>query len=523
MSIPLTVNGAVFEYPVDFDENWGVDATGWAQAVTNGMLQMQGGSFPLTANVNFGPNFGLLSQYFQTRSASPATTGTVRLSSADAGVAWRNNANSANLVLTTNASDQLLYNGNPIATTSGAVTSITGTTNQIIASSSTGAITLSAPQDIAPASSPTFNRVTHTTDLVLKDSVSANLTVKAPTTLSTPWTFTYPVDDGLSGQVLQTDGSGNTSWVNSAGSGTVNSGTAGEFAYYAASSNVVSSSGVDRLAPTFTGLVTGNTFRATQSTNQLSFTGGGGGNQLRTINVVPTTNVGTLVQIPVIAASTTADVVLTEETQTINGVKTFSSSPLVPNATLSGQAAAFGQVPTVSGTTNTIPKFTASTTLGNSSVTDSGSSVRVSTALVVGVAQSGTPFIVNAALSGATGAPMIALNGSSGGISWVFSSSSQVGTFGSATTIATFSTTRSESHTVQVSGRDTTGGRHFSDNLIVSINNAGTASTPSVYATATVGSPAARTYSMNGTTGQLQLTMTGGVSYTLGVLDTYST
>lgn len=166
MAIPLTVNGAVFEYPVDFDENWGVDATGWAQAMTVGTLQMAGGSFPLTANINFGASFGLLSQFFSTRSANPSTVGTVRLSSADAGIGWRNNANSGNLILTTNASDQLLYNGFPIATSgAGAVTSIIGTANQIIASSPTGAVTLSTPQNIAPTSSPTFASLTLTAPL----------------------------------------------------------------------------------------------------------------------------------------------------------------------------------------------------------------------------------------------------------------------------------------------------------------------------------------------------------------------
>ncbi len=40
---------------------------------------------------------------------------------------------------------------------SGGVTSITGTTNQVIASSPTGNITLSLPQDIGPGSSPTFS------------------------------------------------------------------------------------------------------------------------------------------------------------------------------------------------------------------------------------------------------------------------------------------------------------------------------------------------------------------------------
>lgn len=166
MAIPLDVNGVVFSYPVTLDEDWGDQATAWAQAVTDGMLQMQGGSFPLTADVNFGPNFGLLSKYFSTRSTNPSTVGTVRLSSADLGIGWRNNANSGNLILTTNASDQLLFNGFPIATSGGgAVTSITGTANQIIASSPSGAVTLSTPQDIAPTSSPTFASLTLTAPL----------------------------------------------------------------------------------------------------------------------------------------------------------------------------------------------------------------------------------------------------------------------------------------------------------------------------------------------------------------------
>lgn len=196
MAIPLTVNGAVFEYPVDFDENWGVDATGWAQAMTVGTLQMAGGSFPLTANVNFGASFGLLSQYFSTRSANPATTGTVRLSSADAGIAWRNAANSANLVLTTNASNQLLYNGNPIASSSGgAVTSIIGTANQITASSPTGDVTLSLPQNIATTSSPTFANLTLTNPLpVLSGGTGVTTsTGTGSVVLSSAPTLTSPV------------------------------------------------------------------------------------------------------------------------------------------------------------------------------------------------------------------------------------------------------------------------------------------------------------------------------------------
>lgn len=43
--------------------------------------------------------------------------------------------------------------------------------------------------------------------------------LKAPAALAASWTFTFPVDDGTPGQVLQTDGAGNTSWVNPGGGG----------------------------------------------------------------------------------------------------------------------------------------------------------------------------------------------------------------------------------------------------------------------------------------------------------------
>src|SRR5579872_6092852 len=83
MAVPLIINGVTFQYPVDFDTNWGVNATGWAQAVTAGMLQKAGGSFPLTAEVDFGPTFGIKSPYYKSESAGIATTGVLRLSGTD--------------------------------------------------------------------------------------------------------------------------------------------------------------------------------------------------------------------------------------------------------------------------------------------------------------------------------------------------------------------------------------------------------------------------------------------------------
>lgn len=265
MSIPLSINGAVFEYPEDFDEDWGVAATGWAQAVTNGMLQRQGGNFPLTADANFGASFGLVSAYFDSRSANIATSGTLRLASADPGVAFRNNANSGNLVLTTDASDNLLYNGHIISATSvGPVTSITGTTNQIIASSPTGAITLSLPQNIATSSAVTFGSVEAPfieagnssgvgfvalagSGIALQAASGGGaVTVKGASSSGSSYNLLMPAAQGSSGTFLQNDGSGNLSWNTLSGSGTVNSGTTPNIAYYATSSNIISDSGISR-------------------------------------------------------------------------------------------------------------------------------------------------------------------------------------------------------------------------------------------------------------------------------------
>jgi hypothetical protein len=273
MSVPLTVNGAVFNYPVDFDtQDWAIDATGWAQAVTNALIQKSGGSFPLTGDINFGASFGLIAPYFTSRAANPSTVGTLRLASADPGVGFRNNANSGNLILTTDASDNLLYNGHIIgASASGPVTSITGTANQVIASASTGPITLSLPQSIALTSSPTFAGLT-VTGLTASSIVATNGS-SVLTTLTDPLSVTHggtgdasltaysvlcggttgtgPVQSvvglGLSGQALTSNGAATLpTWQNVAGSGTVNTGTTPNIPYYATSSNVLSDSGISR-------------------------------------------------------------------------------------------------------------------------------------------------------------------------------------------------------------------------------------------------------------------------------------
>lgn len=110
MSINLVINGQTFAYPETGDENWGVATTGWASAVTSGMLQKAGGLFQLLAEVDFGPSFGVKSLYYKTRTANVADAGQFRLARADV-ISWRNQAADGNLNLAVNSSNELTFNG----------------------------------------------------------------------------------------------------------------------------------------------------------------------------------------------------------------------------------------------------------------------------------------------------------------------------------------------------------------------------------------------------------------------------
>lgn len=78
--------------------------------------------------------------------------------------------------------------------------------------------------------------------IIFKDSEGTpkSLTLGIPSPLTASWSLTLPVDAGTSGQVLSTNGSGVTSWINAAGGGTVNSGTTGQLAYYPGNGTTIS-------------------------------------------------------------------------------------------------------------------------------------------------------------------------------------------------------------------------------------------------------------------------------------------
>jgi microcystin-dependent protein len=114
MSIPLIINGVTYNFPAPFDTNWAPAVDAWATAVSNGLLQKAGGSFPLTSEVDFGNSFGLRTLYIKSEESNVASTGILRLASQSVGIAFRNTLNSADLILTTDSSNQLTFNGIPL-------------------------------------------------------------------------------------------------------------------------------------------------------------------------------------------------------------------------------------------------------------------------------------------------------------------------------------------------------------------------------------------------------------------------
>lgn len=221
MATPVTLNGISYSIPAYLDTGWAQGAGNlslFLAAIPGCVLQLSGGAFTLTADVNFGASYGLLSKYFTSVSSNAASAGAVRLANGDT-LDFRNHANSGDLALSVNSSDQLVFNGTIISSTG--VSSITGTANQIIASASTGAITLSTPQDIGTGSKPTFTGLSLEDSLEMlsentiqfDDAGANNINLSAPNAISSSYSLLLPTAQGAANTSLVNDGSGNLSWT----------------------------------------------------------------------------------------------------------------------------------------------------------------------------------------------------------------------------------------------------------------------------------------------------------------------
>lgn len=251
MSLNVTLNGSVYIIPETGEVGWGGNTTSYLVAIAAGVLQKTGGSFLLSAEIDFGASFGLKSLYYKSRSSNIATTGILRLNNNSDAVSWRNVANSTDLPLTVDSSDRLSYNGSPVltGTSPGAyVSSITGTTNQVNASASTGAVTLSLPQSINTSAAVQFSTLGLGSAIVASAILALTSTslgflpprmstaqrdlIASPATGLLIYNTTTNLYNSYNG----------SAWVALAasGGGTVNTGTQFQLGYYAANGTTIS-------------------------------------------------------------------------------------------------------------------------------------------------------------------------------------------------------------------------------------------------------------------------------------------
>lgn len=114
-AVTVTVNGTSHTIPQTNERGWGNNVTAWIQAISANTLQPSGGTFTLTADTNFGANYGLVSTYFKSRTSNISTSGVLRLANTDS-IGFRNAANGGNLLLGVDSSDRLTFNGGLVST-----------------------------------------------------------------------------------------------------------------------------------------------------------------------------------------------------------------------------------------------------------------------------------------------------------------------------------------------------------------------------------------------------------------------
>jgi hypothetical protein len=120
----IVFNGSNYSVPAYGDSGWAQGAgniSSYLIAISSGTLQTTGGSFTLSAEVDFGVTYGLKVAYIKTETANPAAAGVLRLASADL-IGWRNNANSVDVALSKDTSDRLKWGSAFIVTSSSGVT-----------------------------------------------------------------------------------------------------------------------------------------------------------------------------------------------------------------------------------------------------------------------------------------------------------------------------------------------------------------------------------------------------------------
>lgn len=327
MSLNVTFNGQPFIIPETGEVGWGGNTTSYLVAIAAGALQKTGGSFTLSSEIDFGASFGVKSLYYKSRSINVAAAGILRLNNNSDSVSWRNAANSGDLPLAVDVFNQLLFNGQVVITGSSPsayVSSITGTANQVIASSPTGAVTLSLPQSINTSAAVQFG----TLGLGSALTASAILSLASTSLGFLPPRMTTGQRDAIvapatglliyntsTNQYNSYDG---VAWVALAmsGGGTVNVGTQFQLGYYATTGTTISGN------PGITTSASGD-LRIAATSNQIRL---GTGTTLTIHNAPPA--VSRIINIPDPAADN-VEFIISNTPQTMNGDKAFTGNTIM--------------------------------------------------------------------------------------------------------------------------------------------------------------------------------------------------
>lgn len=174
MSVSVTVAGVSYTIPTVGDVTWGPSVTSWIQAISAVTLQTSGGNFTLTSDLNFGSSFGLISKYFTSVASGASSTGTLRLAKTDT-VSWRNNANSANIALGLDGSDNLTFGGTKVLI-SGAIVNTDIASGAAIAYSKLNLTGNIVNADINASAAIVYSKLNLTTSIVNGD-ISASAAI----------------------------------------------------------------------------------------------------------------------------------------------------------------------------------------------------------------------------------------------------------------------------------------------------------------------------------------------------------